>query len=413
MVDGHDVDALCRAFYEATTVKDKPTCLLAKTFKGRGIPEVEDADDWHGRAIGAAKSESVLNTIRRQIANSGPHGLRPCLPADTLTEIPLGGIEMSDPPTYKLGDKIATRAAYGTALAKLGKNNPRVIGMDGDTKNSTFSIKLKAVNPQQFIECFIAEQNLVGVAIGCASRNRAVAFVSTFACFLARAYDQLRMGAISQTNANFCGSHCGVSIGEDGPSQMALEDLAMFRAIPGSTVFYPSDAVSTERAVELAANTRGICFIRSSRPNVPVIYANDEQFSIGKAKVVRQSGSDQVTVVGACVTLVEALKAADELASGGINIRVVDPFTVKPIDIDTILHCARQTGGRLVVVEDHYPEGGIGEAVCSSLSLVRDVVVKHLAVTGVPRSGKPEELLSMFGIDAASIVLAVKEVLKL
>lgn len=413
VVDGHDVDALCRAFYEATTVHDKPTCLLAKTFKGHGIPGVADADDWHGRAFGTAKSDSILATIKEQIANLGPHGLRPSLPADSLSEILFGGIHMSDPPAYKLGEKVATRVAYGTALAKLGKNNPRVIGMDGDTKNSTFSIKLKAVNPQQFIECYIAEQNLVGVAIGCATRNRAVTFASTFACFLSRAYDQLRMGAISQTNANFVGSHCGVSIGEDGPSQMALEDLAMFRAIPGSTVFYPSDAVSTERAVELAANTRGICFIRTSRPAASVIYANDEQFSIGKAKIVRQSNSDQVTIVGACVTLVEALKAADELASAGINVRVIDPFTIKPIDVKTILHSARQTGGRLVVVEDHYPEGGIGEAVWSSLSLVRDVVMKHLAVTGVPRSGKPEELLSMFGIDAASIVSAVKEVLKL
>jgi transketolase len=194
---------------------------------------------------------------------------------------------------------------------------------------------------------------------------------------------------------------------------MALEDLAMFRAIPGSTVFYPSDAVSTERAVELAANTAGICFIRTSRPNVPVIYGNDEQFVVGKAKIVRQSNSDQVTVIGACVTLVEALKAADELETSGIHVRVIDPFTIKPLDVDTILHSARQTSGRIVVVEDHYSEGGIGEAVSGALSTVRDVVIKRLAVTGVPRSGKPEELLEMFGINAHAIVSAVKEVLKL
>lgn len=413
VVDGHDVDALCRALHEATTVHNKPSCIIAKTFKGHGIPTVSDVVDWHGKPLGSAKTDIALTAINALISNHGPHGITPQLPANDTEEIPFGGHSLSEPPAYKLGDKIATRLAYGTGLAKLGKNNPRVIGLDGDTKNSTFSIKIKEVNPGQYIECFIAEQNLVGVAIGCAARNRTVPFVSTFACFLSRAFDQLRMGAISQTNANFCGSHCGVSIGEDGPSQMALEDIAMFRTIPGCTVFYPSDAVSTERAVELAANTRGICFIRSSRPNVPVIYGNDEDFRVGKAKVVRQSKNDQVTVIGACVTLAEALTAADELAASGINIRVIDPFTIKPLDADTILTSARQTGGRIVVVEDHYPEGGIGEAVAEAISGERTFVLKHLAVRGVPRSGKPEELLALFGIDARSIAAAVKEVLKL
>jgi transketolase len=413
VVDGHDVEGLCRALHDASTVRDRPSVILAKTFKGRGIIGVEDHDDWHGKPIGDAKSPAVLAAIQERIVNAGPHGLCLEMPTDKLEEIAFGGLALSDPPAYKLGDKIATRLAYGTGLAKLGKANARVIGLDGDTKNSTFSIKIKEVNPSQFVECYIAEQNLVGVAIGLATRNRAVTFASTFACFLSRAYDQLRMGAISQTNANFCGSHCGVSIGEDGPSQMALEDIAMFRAIPGCTVFYPSDAVSTERAVELAANTRGICFIRTSRPNVPVIYANDEQFHVGKAKIVRQSASDQVTVVGACVTLVEVLKAADELQASGINVRVIDPFTIKPLDIDTILHSARQTGGRVVVVEDHYAEGGIGEAVSAGLSGVRDIVIQHLAVSGVPRSGKPDELLDLFGINAAAIATAVKQILKL
>jgi len=412
VVDGHDVDALCRVLYEATTVKNKPSCILAKTFKGQGIPTVEDAEDWHGKPLGSAKTDIALASIQSKIVNSGAHGLKPQLPDETVEDIAFGGLTLSEPPSYKLGDKIATRLAYGTALAKLGKKNPRVIAMDGDTKNSTFSIKLKEVNPGQFIECYIAEQNLVGVAIGCATRNRTVTFASTFACFLSRAYDQLRMGAISQSNANFCGSHAGISIGEDGPSQMALEDLAMFRAIPGCTVFYPSDAVSTERAVELAANTLGICFIRSSRPNVPVIYGNDEVFQVGKAKVVRQSNNDQVTIIGACVTLVEALKAADELAASGINVRVIDPFTIKPLDVETILSSAKQTGGRIVVVEDHYPEGGIGEAVSSAVSGERNIVVKRLAVQTIPRSGKPEELLSKFGIDSNSIAAAVKEILK-
>lgn len=411
VVDGHDVEALCKAFYEASHVKGQPSCILTKTYKGKGLPGIEDVDNWHGKPLGS-KADEYIALLQKQIHDIGPHGLVPALPVDNIPEIPFGNLSLSDPPTYKLGEKVATRLVYGTALAKLGKNNGRVIALDGDTKNSTFSIKLKEVNPKQYIECFIAEQNLVGVAIGCATRNRTVTFASTFACFLSRAYDQLRMGAISQTDANFAGSHCGVSIGEDGPSQMGLEDLAMFRAIPGCTVFYPSDAVSTERAVELAANTKGLCYIRTSRPNVPVIYSNNEEFIVGKAKIVRQSDSDQVTVVGACVTLEEALKAATELEALGINIRVVDLFTIKPLDSSTLVFCALQTGGRILVVEDHYPEGGIGEAVASAVSGERGIVVKRLAVSGVPRSGKPEELLDVFGISAPHIVSAVKQLLQ-
>lgn len=412
VVDGHDVESLCKAFHEASLVKGRPTCIIAKTLKGKGLAGIEDMDNWHGKPIGS-KADDYIALIEKQMVNLGPHGIVHGLPSTGLAEIPFGNLHLSDPPSYKLGEKIATRLAYGTGLAKLGKNNKRVLALDGDTKNSTFSIKLKEVDPKQYIECFIAEQNLVGVAIGCATRNRTVTFASTFACFLSRAYDQLRMGAISQTNANFCGSHSGVSIGEDGPSQMGLEDLAMFRAIPGCTVFYPSDAVSTERAVELAANTKGLCYIRTSRPNVPVLYGKDEEFAVGKAKIVCESGRDQVTVVGACVTLDEAMKAAKELGAEGINIRVLDLFTIKPIDASALISSARKTGGRILVVEDHYPEGGIGEAVAAAVSDERDIIVKRLAVRGVPRSGKPEELLDVFGISSPHIVKAVKELLKM
>jgi len=307
---------------------------------------------------------------------------------------------------------VATRAAYGDALVKLAKNNSHVIAMDGDTKNSTFSIKLRDAFPDRYVECFIAEQNLVGVGMGAACRDRSVVFCSTFAAFFSRAYDQIRMGAISQSNVNLVGSHVGVSIGEDGPSQMALEDIAMFRAIPTATVFYPSDAVSMERSAEIAANTKGICFIRTSRPALPVIYGNDEKFEIGKAKIVRQSGNDQVTIVGSCVTLFEAITAADELAASGINVRIIDPFTIKPLDADTIIQSAKATGGRIITVEDHYPEGGIGDAVCGAVAEERDIIVKKLAVHGVPRSGKPAELLKMFNIDSTAICRAVKEILK-
>lgn len=223
---------------------------------------------------------------------------------------------------------------------------------------------------------------------------------------------QIRMGAISQTNVNFVGSHCGVSIGEDGPSQMGLEDIAMFRAIPGSTVFYPSDAVSTERAVELAANTKGICFIRTSRPATAVLYNNNEPMAIGKAKVIKSSAKDQALVIGAGVTLHEAIKAADELAKAGVNVRVMDPFTIKPIDAEAIIKNAKEVGGRIVTVEDHYPQGGLGEAVASAVALQRDVVLKILAVPAVPRSGPPAVLLDNYGISARNIVTAVRDILK-
>lgn len=410
VVDGHDVESLCKAFHDAKQVKEKPTCILAKTFKGRGIVDIEDQDNWHGKALGD-KADEAIQALKDTMSNEGPHGLLPRSPEKKVPKVDIANIKLSDPPTYKPKEQVATRLAYGTALVKIGKTNDRVIALDGDVKNSTFAIKFKEAFPDRFIECYIAEQNLAGVAIGCETRRRTVAFVSTFACFLSRAYDQIRMAAISQSNVNFCGSHAGVSIGEDGPSQMALEDLSMFRSIPNCTVFYPSDAVSTERAVELAANLPGMCFIRTSRPNVPIIYSADETFSAGQAKVIRSSDDDKVTVIGACVTLVEAQKAADELAKSDINIRIIDLFTIKPIDSDTIITNAKQTGGRIITVEDHYLEGGIGEAVSSAVSECRDIIVKKLAVREVPRSGKPAELLEKYGISASCIVKAVNQIL--
>ncbi|KAE8583662.1 hypothetical protein XENTR_v10020613 [Xenopus tropicalis] len=283
VVDGHDVAELCHAFWQAAHVKDKPTAIIAKTYKGKGISGVENEDNWHGKPMPKDKAESIINEIQSQIQTN--RKLSPLVPIADAPKISISDITFPSPPNYKIGDKIATRRAYGLALAKLGHANSRVIALDGDTKNSTFSEIFKKEHPDRYIECFIAEQNMVSVAMGCATRNRTVAFASTFAAFLSRAYDHIRMGAISQSNVNLCGSHCGVSIGEDGPSQMALEDLAMFRAIPTCTVFYPSDGVSTEHAVFLAANTPGICFIRTSRPDTAVIYSPDEKFEIGQAKV--------------------------------------------------------------------------------------------------------------------------------
>lgn len=410
VVDGHDVESLCKAFHQAANVKDKPTAILAKTLKGKNIPGVEDLENWHGKPMGK-QTAADIKALQELLNHEGPYALKPKAPDANIPENDISNIKLSELPSYEMGQQVATRLAYGTALAKIGKNNPHVVAMDGDTKNSTFSKTFQTAFPDRFIECYIAEQNLVGVGIGCACRNRTVPFISTFACFLTRAFDQIRMGAISQTNANFCGSHAGISIGEDGPSQMALEDIAMFRSIPGSTVFYPSDAVSCERAVELAANTKGICFIRTSRPNTPVIYKNAENFQIGQAKVIRESSDDKVTVIGACVTLVEAVKAADKLAEEGVNICIIDPFTIKPIDEKTIYKAACKTNGKIITVEDHYMQGGIGEAVSSCLSKYPNITVKHLAVLEVPRSGKCAELMEKYGINANCIVKAVHQML--
>lgn len=418
VVDGHDVEALCKAFAVAATTKGQPTCIVAKTFKGYGLEGISDEDNWHGKPLGA-KAQAYIDALTQKIVNLHDNGgLKPLAPEDALEVLEGTPAHpphlLSQQPEYKHGDKIATRAAYGTALQKMGKGYDRVIALDGDTKNSTFSIKFRDAYPSRFIECFIAEQNLVGVAIGAASRDRTVAFVSTFAAFLSRAYDQIRMGAISMTNCNFVGSHAGVSIGEDGPSQMALEDIAMFRSIPGATVFYPGDAVSCERAVELAANTKGICFIRTSRPNTEVIYDNEEEFRVGGGKIVRKSGSDKALIIGAGVTLYEGLKAANELEAEGIQVRVMDPFTIKPIDVKLIVENAKQCGGRIITVEDHYPEGGLGDAVASVVAQHPGdkLLLKKLAVTGVPRSGPSEVLLDTFGISARCVAQAVRQILK-
>jgi transketolase len=308
----------------------------------------------------------------------------------------------------KIGDAAATREAYGDALAKLAEKDPRIIALDGDTKNSTYTEKVLKVRPEQFLEMFIAEQNMVGVAAGLAARGK-IPFIATFACFLTRAYDQIRMAGVSRSNVKFCGSHAGVSIGEDGPSQMGLEDIAMFRPVPESVVLYPSDAVSTERLVAAAALRRGICYIRTTRPKTPVLYGNDEQFPIGGSKVVRQSPNDKVTVIGAGITLHEALKAASKLEASGTAIRVIDAYSVKPIDAQTILKAAKETGDRVIVVEDHYEEGGLGDAVLDAVGNQAKVV--KLAVREIPRSGPPDALLEKYGISANHIVEAVKGLL--
>lgn len=401
-VDGHDLEEIIEVL-GGVGLDDKPLAILAKTYKGGGVSFLQDRDGWHGKPLNkeeATKAIAELQPSSRSAA--GVHIPTPsALPAPTTTP------PAAFPPlNYQSGALVATREAYGAALARIGEADPRIVAMDGDTKNSTFAEKFFKKFPERFTECFIAEQNLVGVAVGFGTRGK-VPFASTFACFLARAYDQIRVAGISQANLKLAGSHVGVSIGEDGPSQMALEDLAMMRAIAGATVLYPSDAVSTEKLVEQMALNRGIFFLRTSRPKTPVLYGNDEQFPIGGAKVLKQNPGDKITIVAAGVTLHEALKASNILTSSGIGVTVIDAYCIKPLGKDVIKAAAAKTNNLVLTVEDHYAEGGLGDAVAGELSC-DGVKVHKVAVRGLPRSGKPEELLTKFGIDALSIVERVK-----
>jgi transketolase len=402
VIDGHDMDEIVEVL-AAAGLGEQPLVVLAKTLKGAGVSFTQDKDAWHGKPMNKEEEARAL----AELQPTAQSGIGVSIPAPSQLPSPNNTAPASYPPlNYKLGDSVATREAYGTALTRIGEADPRVVAMDGDTKNSTYSEKFFKKFPDRFTECFIAEQNLVGVATGFGARGK-VPFASTFACFFSRAYDQIRVAGISQSNLKLVGSHVGISIGEDGPSQMALEDLAMMRAIAGSTVLYPSDAVCTEKLLEQMAQKKGICFLRTSRPKTPVIYNNDEQFPIGGAKVLRQNGGDRVTVVAAGVTLFEALKAADALKNEGIGITVIDAYSIKPLGKDVIQAAAQKTNNTVLTVEDHYAEGGLGDAVAGELSPA-GIKVHKLAVLEIPRSGKPAELLAKYGIDAAAIVKKVK-----
>jgi len=409
VVDGHDVQALVDAYQTAADTKDQPTVVLAKTYKGRGIPFAEDQDDWHGKPFPKGeKEDEALAALNSQL-NGSDWQWTPNLPAAKVAPPPAAS-PVAAPP-YEVGGKaVATRVAFGAALAALAEADPSVVVFDGDVGNSTYTRSMLKVDEKRFFQTYIAEQTMVGAAMGAACRGK-VAFAASFACFLARAYDFIRMAAISHTNVKLVGTHAGISIGEDGASQMGLEDLAMTVAEPNYTVLYPSDATSAWRAIELVAKTEGPAYVRTSRPATPIVYGPDETFAPGQSKVVRSSDQDQVTVVGAGVTLFEALEAADTLAAEGVHVRVVDLFSVSPVDRETLTACARATGGKVVTVEDHYARGGVGDAVLDALAEETGVQVKKLAVRKIARSGKPDELLDMFGISAPHIVTAVKSML--
>jgi transketolase len=402
VVDGHDIEEIAEVL-GGVGLDNKPLAIIAKTYKGAGVSFLQDQDGWHGKPLNKDEAARAI----AELQPSSKSGIGVPIPAPNQLPAPNNAAPAGYPPlNYKIGDKVATREAYGTALARIGEVDLRVVAMDGDTKNSTYSEKFFKKFPERFTECYIAEQNLVGVATGFGARGK-VPFASTFATFFNRAADQIRVAGISQANLKLAGSHVGVSIGEDGPTQMALEDMALMRAVVGSTVLYPSDAVSTEKLVEQMALAKGVFFLRTSRPKSPVIYSNDEQFPVGGAKVLRQNAGDKVTVVAAGVTLHEALKAADSLKAEGIGITVIDAYSIKPLGKKEILAAAQKTKSTVITVEDHYAEGGLGDAVAGELS-VNGIKVHKLAVNGLPRSGKAEELLAHFGIDAAAIAKKVK-----
>ncbi|HKV03594.1 MAG TPA: transketolase [Candidatus Acidoferrales bacterium] len=407
VIDGHDVAAVLAALDRAKATKGRPQAIVARTVKGHGFSQVAGKENWHGKPFSKDQLAQAIQELGGPIevpSDSGKSYARKSLPGPPDFPPPAA-------PAYEAGKPVATREAYGYALKRLGAVNPSIVAISGDVKNSTFSEVFGNAFPDHFYQGYIAEQNLVSAAVGLAARGK-VPFADTFACFLSRAYDNVRMAAISRSNINLCGSHCGVSIGEDGPSQMALEDLAMFRAIHGSGVFYPSDAISTERLTEAMARRGGINYLRTSRPKTPILYSNDEKFPVPGFKVPRQSAQDRVTVIGAGITVHEALKAGDDLKSQGVAIRVIDLYCVKPIDGKALADQLSATGGRLVTVEDHWAEGGVGEAVLAALAQAGVAPSKSrlLAVRDMPHSGKPDELVDAFGISARHIAAAVREI---
>jgi transketolase len=405
-IDGHDPEQIDQAYAQALEQTEAPTLIVAKTKKGRGVSFLEDVDGMHGKPVSEDQEQAALEElgstddllveVRKPDPGSG----------ETFTAGLTGRLEL---PTWEVGDEEATRGAYGAALKALGGAREDVVALDGEVSNSTKSEEFAESYPERYFEMFIAEQQMVAAAVGMSVRHR-VPFASSFAAFFTRAYDFIRMAAISGANIRLSGSHAGVSIGEDGPSQMALEDLAMMRAVHGSTVLQPCDANQTARLVAEMADTEGIAFLRTLRPKTPVIYDPSEDFPIGGSKIVRSSEEDVVSIVATGITVHEAIKAADELQDSGVAVRIIDAYSIKPIDGESLRAAARATGGNVVAVEDHWPEGGLGEAVLSALSgEAYPLHFEHLAVGDMPGSGKSEELMDAAGISANHIADTVRK----
>ncbi|HEY5931534.1 MAG TPA: transketolase [Nitrospira sp.] len=407
VIDGHDLTAILKAFDEAAGTKGKPTVLLAQTYKGKGISFIENKPDWHGKPLKKGEeTQQALDELTKQLS---PNGTVVQIPKPSAPGAIPAAIGSMPPAPYKIGDSVATREAFGVALEALGSANPSIVALDADVKNSTYTDKFGKKFPNRFFESFIAEQNMVGAAAGLAACGK-IPFVATFACFFSRAYDFIRMAAISGSNMKLVGTHVGVSIGEDGPSQMGLEDIAMMAAQPNVTVLYPSDGNSTYRLIEEAAKHKGMVYLRAGRPKNPVLYGPEEQFHIGGSKILRQSASDVLTIVAAGITLSEALKAHDQLKAAGIAVRVIDLYSIAPIDRTTLAESGRATQRRILTVEDHYAHGGLGDAVLSAVA-TEGMKVYKLAVREIPHSGKPDELVDHYGIGVRSIVEATKRII--
>ncbi len=418
VLDGHNFHEISHAFSLAQTSRDKPVMLIAKTIKGKGIKFLENKDNFHGKALPRDKMGEALTSLGE--INFGIRGMISKPPSLKKAENTTPRRKVSRVAEWRFYNVnhdvveshnkqlVSTRKAYGDTLVSLALDFPSLVVLDGEVSNSTFSDKFSEKYPERFFEMYIAEQNMTGAALGLARRGK-LPFVSTFSAFWTRAHDQLRMAAYGRADIKFVGSHAGVSIGEDGASQMGLEDIGMFRSLIGSVVLYPSDAYSTQKLTEEAAKHKGIVYIRTTRMETPVIYDSKEEFKIGGSKTLKSSKKDKVTVVGAGITLHEALKAYEELKNQGIVTRVIDLYSIKPVDRETIERAADETPA-IIVVEDHYPEGGIAEAIRSCLPNSKTPIYS-LAVEKMPRSGSPSELLAYEEIDAGAIVNKVKEVL--
>jgi transketolase len=407
-INGHEPDEIDRAYAEALQQEGTPTLIIAQTKKGRGVSFLEDMDGMHGKPVKPDDEARALEELDSD-NNLLVEVQKPDSGSETFTAGLTGDLQL---PTWEVGESEATRNAYGKALKAIGAAREDVVAMDGEVSNSTKSEEFAEAYPERYFEMFIAEQQMVAAAVGMSVRKR-VPFASSFAAFFSRAYDFIRMAAISGANIRLSGSHAGVSIGEDGPSQMALEDLAMMRAVHGSTVLHPSDANQTAKLVAAMADTDGISFLRTLRPSTSVIYGSDEEFPIGGSKVVRSSDDDRVTIVAAGITVHNAIEACEALQGEGTNVRLIDAYSIKPIDAQTLSLAARATDGRLVVVEDHWPEGGLGEAVLSALAGedTEGLSFEHLAVNIMPSSGSSDELMDAAGISASHIADAVRRLL--
>ena len=418
LIDGHDISQIMEALDKAQESEDLPVVILAKTFKGHGVQRVENKLGFHGKVFSKEELNDVIKELEEKFVrviafDESTYEWHPKLPEKPSVEYEDNMCESLslETPTYKQDELIPTRKVYGQALTRLGTGCKSIVSLDAEVKNSTFAEIFEKKHPKRFFQCFIAEQNMVGMAIGFDARGK-IPFVSTFAAFMTRAHDQIRMAAIGEAKLKLVGSHAGISIGQDGPSQMGLEDIAMMRCLPKSIVLYPSDAVSTYKLVEQMSHyTSGISYLRTTRMATPVIYENSESFEIGGCKVIRQNSYDKACIVAAGVTLHEALKAYDKLQEDGITVSVIDLYSVKPLDAEKLLEIAQKSENRIITVEDHYVQGGIGEAVSSAL-INSGIEVYKLAVTKLPRSGKPDQLMAWAGIDASSIVKKVKSLLK-